>query len=330
MFCKNCGTQLKNEAKFCPRCGVPVVSKEAVQEQTGDIGTVVPQKKWKNSHTVLVLIGIFAVAIAVGFGVKALRHTDGADGAAMSAVSEKTADTGTEQDLEEDTISQTDTENPGIGQADTGNVVVNPDDTEENPVRLTDETTCDADLYPIPERTLRYTSSRLMSGDDIKFVQAALMEMNYSGLSVNGYYDSDTAYAVERFQKNHGYAQDGIVDAAMAQHIQSSLEEWREKQSRIPALTTETDVNADLYPIPERKLYYRSGIDISGEDVKYVQAALIEMEYTGISVTGYYDSSTAAAVKRFQRNHDLTVDGIVGDQTTAALQKYLAIWRSKH
>ena len=169
-----------------------------------------------------------------------------------------------------------------------------------------------------------------MSGDDIKYVQAALMEMNYSGLSVNGYYDSDTAYAVERFQKNHAYAQDGIVDAAMAQHIQSALEEWREKQSRIPELTEETSVDADLYPVPERKLYYRSDSSISGEDVKYVQAALIEMEYTGISVTGYYDSATAAAVKRFQRNHALTVDGIVGDQTTAALQNYLAVWRSKH
>ena len=321
MFCKNCGTQLKNEAKFCPRCGVPVVSQEMAAQQTQPLDTAVQQKKWKNSYTVLVLIGIFAVAIAAGFGIKAFRNTGEPDEAAISAVSGNTADTGRQKEpAEEDTISG----------ADTGNSAVSQTDTEENPVSLTDETACDADLYPIPERTLRYTSGRIMSGDDIKYVQAALMEMNYSGLSVNGYYDSDTAYAVERFQKNHAYAQDGIVDAAMAQHIQSALEEWREKQSRIPELTEETSVDADLYPVPERKLYYRSDSSISGEDVKYVQAALIEMEYTGISVTGYYDSATAAAVKRFQRNHDLTVDGIVGDQTTAALQKYLAVWRSKH
>lgn len=176
----------------------------------------------------------------------------------------------------------------------------------------------------------RYNKADMMSGDDIKYIQAALIEMNYTSLSVNGYYDLDTKDAVKRFQKNHGYSQTGVVDSEMAFNIDDALDKWRTKQNNIPELTDETAVNADLYPVPERKLYYNSEALLSGEDVKYVQAALIEMKYDGIAVTGTYDYETAAAVKRFQTNHNLTIDGIVGDQTTSALAKYLADWRNNH
>lgn len=31
MFCKECGTEIRNEAKFCPRCGLP--TKNASESQ---------------------------------------------------------------------------------------------------------------------------------------------------------------------------------------------------------------------------------------------------------------------------------------------------------
>lgn len=32
-FCNNCGTELKEESKFCPECGTPVGSAETTQSQ---------------------------------------------------------------------------------------------------------------------------------------------------------------------------------------------------------------------------------------------------------------------------------------------------------
>jgi peptidoglycan hydrolase-like protein with peptidoglycan-binding domain len=51
----------------------------------------------------------------------------------------------------------------------------------------------------------------------------------------------------------------------------------------------------------------------SGTAVSALQAAL------GVSQTGNFGTVTARAVRRFQRQNGLTVDGVVGPQTAAAL-----------
>lgn len=88
--------------------------------------------------------------------------------------------------------------------------------------------------------------------------------------------------------------------------------------------------NADQYPIPERTLYYDAENPLTGDDVKYVQAALTEMEYSGITLSGEYDSATEDAVIRFQENHNLVVDGRAGQQTIGELTESLDAWRQTH
>lgn len=56
----------------------------------------------------------------------------------------------------------------------------------------------------------------------------------------------------------------------------------------------------------------------SGNDVKTLQTWLTEVGYP-VPSTGYFGSVTLAAVKSFQSAHHLTVDGIVGPITAAAL-----------
>lgn len=92
----------------------------------------------------------------------------------------------------------------------------------------------------------------------------------------------------------------------------------------------ENEWNADQYPIPARTLYYDADNPLTGDDVKYVQAALTEMEYSGITLNGVYDSATEDAVIRFQENHNLIVDGRAGEQTIGELQESLSAWRENH
>jgi peptidoglycan hydrolase-like protein with peptidoglycan-binding domain len=58
----------------------------------------------------------------------------------------------------------------------------------------------------------------------------------------------------------------------------------------------------------------------TGEDVKRLQRLLVMMKLLGFEqIDGVFGPKTAAAVKDFQQGAGLTVDGIVGAQTWAAL-----------
>ncbi len=57
----------------------------------------------------------------------------------------------------------------------------------------------------------------------------------------------------------------------------------------------------------------------SGRDVRILQAILRARRYGEMKPTGLFDDLTAAAVKRFQQEARLAVDGVVGPQTRPAL-----------
>lgn len=57
-----------------------------------------------------------------------------------------------------------------------------------------------------------------------------------------------------------------------------------------------------------------------GEPVREVQSYLYELKYLSIAPTGYYGKVTEEAVKRFQAEHGLKVDGKIGPVTLQALK----------
>jgi rare lipoprotein A (peptidoglycan hydrolase) len=63
----------------------------------------------------------------------------------------------------------------------------------------------------------------------------------------------------------------------------------------------------------------------TGPDVRTLQAILAAREYADLEATGTFDAATAAAVKRFQQEAGVAVDGIVGPQTRPRL---VALMRS--
>ena len=78
-----------------------------------------------------------------------------------------------------------------------------------DPYTITAETRADRSLYPRPERTLERGSQ----GEDVKYVQAMLVVMNYDGVVVDGDFGQATEAALMRWQKNHSLTQTGVVDA---------------------------------------------------------------------------------------------------------------------
>lgn len=55
MFCRNCGVQLDDDAKFCPSCGTPVFDEAQVREEIN----MDQLEKSSKSKLVAALLGIF-------------------------------------------------------------------------------------------------------------------------------------------------------------------------------------------------------------------------------------------------------------------------------
>ena len=62
-------------------------------------------------------------------------------------------------------------------------------------------------------------------------------------------------------------------------------------------------------------------IGSTGSTVTYIQTALTAMGYYDRQITGHYGRYTKDAVRAFQRDHNLTADGVCGATTLAAIQK---------
>ena len=62
-----------------------------------------------------------------------------------------------------------------------------------------------------------------------------------------------------------------------------------------------------------------SKVGSSGKEVSAIQQALKDRGLFNSDITGYYGTQTQAAVRKFQKQKGLTVDGIAGPQTLGAL-----------
>ncbi len=82
--------------------------------------------------------------------------------------------------------------------------------------------------------------------------------------------------------------------------------------------------NPDDYIYPTRNLMYTNPVTM-GRDVKWVQAVLLKLGYE-IAIDGMYGPATENAVKQFQKDKGLEVDGSCGPATRA---KLLECWEAK-
>lgn len=117
--------------------------------------------------------------------------------------------------------------------------------------------------------------------------QERLKELGYLTTTPDGAYGDDTAIAVKQFQSRNDLVVDGYLGPS----------------TRIALMSSSARANGLV-------------LGESGASVTRVQQLLNKYGYLSSShVTGYFGEKTEAAVRSFQSNNGLTVDGSVGRQT---------------
>jgi peptidoglycan hydrolase-like protein with peptidoglycan-binding domain len=136
---------------------------------------------------------------------------------------------------------------------------------------------------PVEKPTLRIGEK----GQHVRRLQQALKSTGEVAISVDGVFGKETSIAVHTFQSLHDLDADGIVGPKT----------WA--------------------ALPEASPTVQMGDE--GEQVRRVQQALNRTREAAIDMDGIYGRGTWAAVRSFQRSHNLEADGIVGPETWAAL-----------
>jgi peptidoglycan hydrolase-like protein with peptidoglycan-binding domain len=136
------------------------------------------------------------------------------------------------------------------------------------------------------------------SGAEVTSLQQRLQQLGYFKANITGYFGSLTKEAVIQFQQAKGLTPDGIVgtntEAALGEQPKSSPQPVSESSNPILQLGDR------------------------GSQVSVLQESLAAAGFSG-GASGIFDEATQDAVRRFQQAKGLTVDGIVGSQTRAAL-----------
>ncbi len=106
-----------------------------------------------------------------------------------------------------------------------------------------------------------------------------------------------------------------IYDPEYTMTLKPSLNENTMRERSLPAPTPTPEYTPENWPTSYRTLSRGK----TGRDVYMVQMRLQELGYYHGTVTGGYYGGTIEAVRAFQKDHGLTVDGAAGRQTQAVL-----------
>ena len=163
----------------------------------------------------------------------------------------------------------------------------------------------------LPDSSWNFGSSVLKqgsTGSEVEQVQfwlstLAQYESSIPSVTVDGVYGSGTAAAVRAFQRLYGLTVDGIV----------GLTTWTELYDQFRSIQSDNGT-PNAYP----GTALRQGS--SGQNVRLVQfwlkiARTVYSSLNNVTVDGIFGSSTTAAVRRFQTYFGLTSDGVVGRTT---------------
>ena len=139
-------------------------------------------------------------------------------------------------------------------------------------------------------------------------LQRRLKELGYYTGSIDGYFGSKTYRAVRNFQSRNSLKVNGIADALTQQVLYSSAA----KKYNGTTAGTGSSISTGY-----RLLYW----GCRGDAVRRLQNALIDAGYKSYvrKADGIFGQWTYDAVRAYQKDHGLAVDGIAGKNTLNSL-----------
>ena len=160
------------------------------------------------------------------------------------------------------------------------------------------------------------------AGEDVRTVQRQLNRIgqNYPAirpvLNDDGIFDVETERAVENFQRIFNLTPDGIVGKATWYKIKAIFNAVKGlAELETEGLTPEEvdRIYADLLRPGD------TGIGVATLQQYLLVLATFDNSLPSVAITGVFDPQTEAAVRAFQQQQGLAVDGLVGRQTWNAL-----------
>lgn len=157
----------------------------------------------------------------------------------------------------------------------------------------------------IPSKAPNVVLKKGSKGENVKTLQEILIELNYScgKAGVDGNFGANTDSAVRKFQKENLLQVDGHVGP----------QTWAMLYKKHNAFVAQTKPQDTTLTVIRR--------GATGQIVKDLQTKLTELGYPCGAIDGSFGSLTYAAVKKFQKDHGLEADGVVGPLTSFALSK---------
>ena len=130
-------------------------------------------------------------------------------------------------------------------------------------------------------------------GEKVEELQRSLRVLeHYEYPELEGFFGTDTRSALMNFQKAHGLEVNGVADAETFEELDRALDDY------YPEI---------VYIRPMR-------LKTVGDDVRVLQRVLKTMGYYGTYPDGIYNANTASAVRTFQFDYGMAVDGVVNER----------------
>lgn len=174
---------------------------------------------------------------------------------------------------------------------------------------------------PVADWTQSYPGTPLRLGDfgaNVTAVQLKLnrISRNYPGIPkipiADGVFDVATENAVKKFQEIFNLQQDGIVGKST----------WYRIAYIYSAVTRLAELDSEGIKLSDVSKQYRTTLreGDTGDPVRVIQyylnyIAQFDQAVPSIAIDGIYGPATANAVRAFQQEYGLPIDGIVGEQT---------------
>ena len=143
------------------------------------------------------------------------------------------------------------------------------------------------------------------NGETVKSVQTKLKALKYYTGEITGNAGPKTVAAIKKFQSDHGLTADGIAGPQTLAKIDAV---YNAKNGD----DTDKSVGGGLR------------LNSTGSEVRDLQKNLTTLGFYWAEITGNFGKKTEAAVKLFQEENGLTVDGVAGTKTLKAIADAIA------